>query len=417
MRAHRLVVAAVLCLFSGACLLRGEAQKSIDIEEVRRLVLYFEIEAGADFTPQQGTLLYESLVTSLSDSSDRVALLEYRDQSIPGGDQEKSTMAEDIGADSWLHVTVGGDFESAHLQVRCLDLLNGIIAFELDLQKELLRGTRELGTLFWNEVQEAAREYFERALNLENRIGDLTFQALPGTRIQGVGDRPLKITDDGTAAAEVALPSTIPFRATKPGYWPVEGQIYMDQPEKSVVIEQTPGDRVALDFYLNNFNFPGFDFTFFLVPEMVFAKTGILTYLIGFVLEGGGDSDSEVLVSFSLNHYNLAMGFYLNAPDRYFRPYFAAGAFWRIITARGYWGFEPIAPFGLQPILGFEYSRQHRYKLFFEYAPMVHWTGNSDDTFLFLSSVSSDNEFTGYESYRWCVINFVNFKLGLRVIL
>jgi hypothetical protein len=79
MRAHRLAVAAVLCLFSGACLLRGEAQKSIDIEEVRRLVLYFEIEAGADFTPQQGTLLYESLVTSLSDSSDRVALLEYRD--------------------------------------------------------------------------------------------------------------------------------------------------------------------------------------------------------------------------------------------------------------------------------------------------------------------------------------------------
>jgi hypothetical protein len=312
-------------------------------------------------------------------------------------------------------VTVGGDFESAHLQVRCLDLLNGIIAFELDLQKELLRGTRELGTLFWNEVQEAAREYFERALNLENRIGDLTFRALPGTRIQGVGGRPLKTTDDGTVAAEVALPSTIPFRATKPGYWPVEGQIYMDQPEKSVVIEQTPGDRVALDFYLNNFNFPGFDFTFFLVPDMVFAKTGILTYLIGFVLEGG--YDSEVFVNFSLNHYNLALGFYLNAPDRYFRPYFSAGAFWRIITARGYWGFEPIAPFGLQPILGFEYSRQHRYKLFFEYAPMVHWTGNSDDSFLFLSSISSDNEFTSYRSYRWCVINFVNFKLGMRVRL
>jgi len=193
MRVNRLAVAAVLVLSSGICL---QAQKSIDIEEVRRLVLYFEIEAGADFTPQQGTLLYESLVTSLSDSSDRVALLEYGDQSIPGGDQEKSTMAEDIGADSWLHVTVGGDFESAHLQVRCLDLLNGIIAFELDLQKELLRGTRELGTLFWNEVEEAAREYFERALNLENRIGDLTFQALPGTRIQGVGGRPLKITDD-----------------------------------------------------------------------------------------------------------------------------------------------------------------------------------------------------------------------------
>jgi len=414
MRVHRLAAAALLCLFSGACL---QAQKSIDIKEVRRLVLYFEIDSAGEFTPQQGTLIYESLVASLSNSSDRVALLEYRDQDIPVGDQEKSTVAEDVGADSWLYVTVGGDFASADVQVRCLDLLNGIIAFELDLQKEILRGTRELEMLFWNEVEEATREYFERALNLENRIGDLTFQALPGTRIQGVGRRPMKTAEDGTAVAEVALPSTIPFRATKPGYWPVEGQVYMDQPEKSVVLEQTPGDRIALDFYLNNFNFPGFDFTFFLVPEMVFAKTGILTYLIGFVLEGGGYSDSEVFVSYSLNHYNLAVGFYLNAPDRYFRPYFSAGVFWRIITARGYWGFEPIAPFGLQPILGFEYSRRHRYKLFFEYAPMVYWTGNSDDTFLFLLSIPSNNDFSGYLNARWCVISIINFKLGLRVRL
>lgn len=415
MRIHRLVAAVLLFLLPGIC--RLQAQKSVDIEEVRRLVLYFEIEAGAGFTPQQATLLYESLMTSLSDASDRIALLEYEEAGIPAGDQEKSMAAEKIGADSWLHVTVGGDFESAELRVRCLDLLNGLIAFELDLKKELIRGTRELGMLFWNEVEEAARDYFEQALNLENRIGDLTFQALPGTRIRGFGRRRLKVMEDGTAAVEVALPSTIPFRATKPGYWPVEGQIYVDQPEKSIVIEQTPGDRIALDIYLNNFNFPGFDFAYFLVPDMVYAKTGILTYLIGFVLESGGDIDSEVFVSYSLNHFNLALGFYLNAPDRFFRPYFSAGAFWRIVTARGYWGFEPIAPFGLQPVFGFEYARQKRYKLFFEYAPMVYWTGSSEDTFLFESSISSDNDFTAYGSYRWCVVSFMNFKLGMRVRL
>ena len=415
MRIHRLAVAVLLFLVPGICLL--QAQKSVDIAEVRRLVLYFEIEAGAGFTPQQGTLLYESLMTSLSDASDRIALLEYEEAGIPAGDQEKSMAAEKIGADSWLQVTVGGDFESAELRVRCLDLLNGLIAFELDLKKELIRGTRELGMLFWNDVEEAARDYFERALNLENRIGDLTFQALPGTRIRGLGRRRLKVREDGTAAVEVALPSTIPFRATKPGYWPVEGQIYVDQPEKSIVIEQTPGDRIALDFYLNNFNFPGFDFAYFLVPDMVYAKTGILTYLIGFVLEGGGNSNSQVFVGYSLNHFNLALGFYLDAPDRFFRPYFSAGAFWRIVTARGYWGFEPIAPFGLQPVFGFEYARQQRYKLFFEYAPMVYWTGSSEDTFLFESSISSDSDFTAYGSYRWCVISFMNFKLGMRVRL
>ena len=413
MRLFRFGIFILLLFFTAGI---AFAQKSVDIEEVRRLVLYFETDSGSEFSPQQRTLLYESLIAGLSDSSDRVALLENPQLSIPSTDQEKTALAENIGADSWLHVTVGGNFESADLQARCLDLLNGLIAFELDLDKEIIRGTRELGLLFWKEVEEAVRVYFEQALNMENRIGDLTFQALPGTSIQNVGRRRLKTTEAGSATAEVYLPSTVPFRATKPGYWPVEGQIYMDQPEKTVVIEQTPGDRIALDFYLNNFNFPGFDFTYFLVPELVFAKTGFLTYLIGFVLRG--DEERDVFVSFTLNHYVLSMGFYLNAPDRYFRPYFSAGAFWRFITARGYWGFEPIAPFGMQPILGFEYSRQPRYKFFFEYAPMVHWTGDIDDTFLFLLSIPADDEFSGYLPVPpWCVINLVNFKLGLRMRL
>jgi hypothetical protein len=401
-------------LFITAGLIFG--QKTIEVKEIRRLFLYFEVDAGAEFTTQQSTLLYESLVASLSDASNKVALLEYEGLGIPDGDQQKTTVAEENGADAWLHVTVGGNFDTANIQARCLDLLNGITAFDLKVEKELMRGTRELGLLFWNEAEKAVAEYFERALNMESVLGDLTFQALPGTRIKGIGHGRLKITEAGSATAEVALPSTIPFRATKPGYWPVEGQIYMDQPEKTIVLEQSPGDRIALDFYLNNFNFPGFAFTYFLVPDMVFAKTGFLTYLLGFVLRG--DEESDVFVSYSLNHYNLSVGVYLNAPDRYVRPYFSAGVFWRIITARGYWGFEPIAPFGLQPILGFEYARQTRYKLFFEYAPIVHWIGNSVDTFLFLASIPRDDEFSAYLAVPpWCVINIVNFKLGLRMRL
>jgi hypothetical protein len=147
----------------------------------------------------------------------------------------------------------------------------------------------------------------------------------------------------------------------------------------------------------------------------VYAKTGILTYLIGFVLPG--DEEREVFKSYSLNHFNLGMGVYLNAPDRHIRPYLSLGAFWRIITAQGYWGLEPIAPFGLQPTFGFEYSRQPRYKMFFELAPMVYWTGNREDTFLFTLSIPADDEFSGYIPARVCVINVVNFKLGLRVRL
>ena len=412
----RLRILTVFILFLSAGGSSVFAQKSIDIEEVRRLVLFFEVAPNAEFTDQQESLLYESLLSSLTNASDRVAVLENPGDAVPADDQQKTSITEDIGADSWLHVVAGGDFELISIQARCLDLLNGIIAFELNLEKEILRGTRELGLLMWNEVQESAADYFDKALNMENRIGDLTFQTLPGTRITGVARRSLKASESGTATAEVPLPATLQFRASKPGYWPVEGYIYMDQPEKTVVLDQKPGVRVALDFYLNNFNFPGFDLTYFLVPETLFAKTGILTYLAGFVL--GGDEERDVYVSISLSHYNLSLGFYLNAPDRYVRPYFAAGVFWRIITARGYWGFEPIAPFGFQPILGFEYSRQPRYKLFFEYAPMVHWTGSDLDTDHFRESIPPDDEFSGYLPVPpWYVINLVNFKFGLRMRL
>ncbi len=392
----------------------GIAQNSVDLDEIRRLVLFFETAPDSQFTPQQQTLLYESLIAKLSNASEKVALLGHRETVIPGDDQIKTAVAERIGADSWLYVAIGGDFETAYLEARCLDLLNGIIAFELDLEKETIRGTRELGLLFWHEVQDEVRSYFERALNIENTTGDLTFQAVPGTRIRGLGRKRLKTEENGAATAQVPLPSTTRFRATRPGYWPVEGQIYMDQPEKTVILEQAPGSRASLDFYLNNCNFPGFDFNFFLLPDMAFVRAGILTYLFGFILE---DDESDFFVSYTLSRFNLGGGFFLNAPDRFFRPYFAAGAFLRIITARGYWGLEPISPFGIQPIIGFEYSRQPRYKLFFEYAPVAYWTGDLDSTLLFLLSLPANNDFSGYLPLNWCVINLANFKLGLRIRL
>jgi len=391
------------------------AQKPVELQEVRRLLLYFEVAEEAEFDQQQQTLLYESLAAALSIVSDKAALLEYRGSGVPAEDTERSTAAETAGADSWLQVTVRGDFKKAVVQARCLDLLNGITAFELEEEKEIIRGTRDLGLEFWNEVEEAVSAYFEQALNMENTTGELSLQAVAGTRIRGIGPKRLKTTDAGVATAEVPLPSTLRYRATRPGYWPVEGQIYVDQPQKQIVIEQTPGSRAAVEIYLHNFSFPGFDFSVYLIPDMVYARAGILTYLFGFVLEG--DDEDELFVSYSLNHYNISLGFYLNAPDRYFRPYFSAGAFWRIIATRGFWGLEPIAPFGMQPVLGFEYSRQPRYKLYFEFAPMVHWTGGQDNTFLFLLSLPRGDRSSGYLPLDWCVVNLLNFKTGVRVRL
>jgi hypothetical protein len=347
--------------------------------------------------------------------------VENREAAIPEEDQGKIHAAENISADSWLHVAVDGDFELLNLQVRCLDLINGLTAFELDIEKELLRGTRELGLLLWTEVEEAVGEYFDTALSLENRFGDLIFQALPGTRILGLGPRRFKTDEDGSATTEVALPSTIPFRATKPGYMPIEGQIYMDQTEKVVSLDQKLAARMALDVYLNNMSFPGIDFIYFFIPDAFFARISLLTYLIGFVMDDRGLESESFFVSRSLNNFSLALGFFANDPDKNFRPYFALGAVWRFITAEGYWGLEPVAPFAAQPILGCEYSQGQKVKLYAEYAPYFYF---APDRGLFSLSVPLDHDIAfiylpildNQVDWAWIWEIFV-FNVGVRIRL
>jgi hypothetical protein len=397
-------------------------QSSIDIKEVRRLIVYFEIEPGADFSSQQSALLYESLLSSISDASEKVALIENSGEGVPPGDQEKTSYAENNGADSWLHVMVGGDFVTISIRARCLDLLNGLTAFELDLEKELIRGTRELDLLMWREVEEAAADYFDRALNIENRVGDLTFQTLPGTRIKVAGRKPLKSSEEGIAGVEAPLPSTIPFRATKPGYFPIEGQIYMDQPEKLISLEQQLATRLAFDIFLNNMSYPGFDFMYFLVPDMVFARVSVLTYLIGFVLDERDGEAVSMFASHTLNNFGLSFGFFFNDPDRPVRLYTGLGGAWRLITAKGYWGLEPAAPFAAQPFLGLEYSRNQKYKMYAEYAPYFYF---APERYLFTLSLPSAHgggnvRFRFYpksgDRVDWAVIwEIFVFNVGLRI--
>jgi hypothetical protein len=225
-------------------------------------------------------------------------------------------------------------------------------------------------------------------LSIENRVGDLSFRTLPGTRIKVAGRKPLKSSGEGVAGVEVALPSTIPFRATKPGYFPIEGQIYMDQPEKVISLEQELGTRTAFDIFLNNMSYPGFNFLYFLVPDTLFARVSILTYLIGFVLDEQDGEAVSMFTSHTLSNFGFSFGFFFNAPDRPFRPYFSLGGAWRLITAKGYWGLEPAAPFAAQPILGFEYARNQKIKMYAEYAPYFYV---APERYLFALSLPSDH--------------------------
>ncbi|UCF98878.1 MAG: hypothetical protein JSV89_04895 [Spirochaetaceae bacterium] len=367
MSAKRLLITALL-LFLLTATSHGQ-----ETEETRRLMVFYEILPGTGLSERETVLIYETLLIELSDASERMAVKEYTGQSIPTSDEEKNRAAEQLEADSWLHVRISGNTDLVTMHIRALDMLSGRVVIEETIEKELLRGIRDLQRQFWQELSTSLADYFASAISRDMNRGTLVFEGIPGTRILGSAWKRTKVDPQGQVSIPVPLPATVPFRATKPGFFPIEGQVYMDQMEKLVVLEQQRGARAAFDVYLNNMSYPGVNFTYFFVPDSIFGRAGILTYLVGLVLDDRDGESESIFTGHSLNNITMSLGFFLNDADRYFRPYFALGATWRFVTAEGYWGLEPIAPFAARPILGFEYARNQKIKLFAEYAPYFYW--------------------------------------------
>jgi hypothetical protein len=372
MPGKRLLITALL-LF-----LLASASHTQQQEETRRLMVFYEVAADAELAEREAVLMYETLLLELSDASERIAVKEYGGQYLPASDEEKNTAAEELAADSWLQVAVGGNMDLLRVEVRALDMLSGRIILEQTIEKELLRGIRDLQRQFWKEVTNPLAEYFTSAISKDMNRGTLVFEGLPGTRISGSAWNRVKIDEQGRVSVPVPLPATLPYRATKPGVFPVEGQLYMDQMTKVLRLDQQPAARLALDVYLINMSYPGAGLIYFFVPDSVFGRAGFLTYLIGISLNDSPDDSESIFASSTLSTVSMAFGFFFNDPDRHFRPYFALGAAWRFITAQGYWGLDPVSPIAAQPILGIEYARSQKIKMFAEYAPYFHWAPERD---------------------------------------
>jgi hypothetical protein len=392
-----------------------------ELEETRRLMVFFEVLPEAELTQREGILLYEALLLDLSDASRRIAVKEYGDQYLPPSDEEKNIAAEEQGADSWLYVAISGSTDLLQIEARALDLLSGRIILEQTIEREMLRGIRDLQLQFWKEVSNPLAQYFASAISRDMNSGTLVFEGVPGTRIHGSAWKRMKIDDQGKVSIPVPLPATLPYRASKPGLFPIEGQIYMDQATKTIHLDQQKAARLAIDAYLHNMSYPGVGLTYFFVPDAVFGRIGLISYLIGISLNDSQDGSGSIFVSNTLNNLSMAFGFFFNDPDRYFRSYFALGATWRFITAQGYWGIEPIAPFAAQPILGIEYARGRKLKVFAEYAPYFYW---APERYLFALSLPLDHDPkflfipTAKDAADWAVVwEIFVFNVGVRIRL
>ncbi len=391
-------------------LLRAAAQEPVAGEETRRLLLCFELDPGAKFKPEEELLLYESLLVKVGNASRKVAVLEAPQRKSPGSDPERSALARSLGGDSWLRVKVSGDMGSVALAVSSYDLLVSQTVFQLELRKSLARGAPDLERGFWNEIIQATSDYYSQAAAAKSLPGQVEFQALPGTTIAVAGMQTLLADADGRASMQVQLPLTISVRARNKGYYPLEDKFYLTQELTTLELPQAKGTRWAFDFYLNNVIFPGVEVSWFPLPNTLFVRLGFTTYLAG-LLFSGDDRQSSILVSRSLNLLDLGAAWYLNDADRNVRAYAGLGGFLRLVTAKGYFGVEPIAPGGIQAILGIEYSRRLKRRFYLEFDPLLYFTS---DSLLLIASFPDNQKLGGYAFFDKAAFYFLNLRLGFR---
>lgn len=389
--------------------------------EPHRLALYFEQEEGLKFQELELLLLYESLLAKLSGASVGVVIIEEQSGGVPGTIEEKSHLAREQGADSWLSAMVSGSMESLRVYVSSFDLLKERMVFESRLQSELPVGLIDLARRFWDSTTQALRENYSLvaadAPPAKKKIIDsaeIVILAQPGTLVTGLSEKPLEVGQEGELSIELALPGTYSFEALKRGYYPYKEIFYLESESRVIEIDQQPGSRYALNFYLNNFSFPGFELSYYFIPNFFFARVGFNTFLLGIRVPDQDDStdDDSWLQSHSLSHINITVGRYLGREDRYYRWLISGGLFTRLIMAKGYGiGFEPIAPFGVQAIIGLEFSHSEKKRLFLEYVPLLYLTKYPE---LMQASFPPDYEPWNYIFGKSYVIDFFNFRFGLR---
>jgi hypothetical protein len=405
--------AAAFLLLLLAPVLRLSAEEPITPEErTRRLLLFFELEPKANFGQEEQLLLYESLLVRLGSASRKVAIKEYPSRARGTSDEQRTILARSLGADSWLQVSLAGNWSAVDLRVSSYDLIGQAMAFAFEMNKPMRRGAVDLERDFWDEVTAAVEDYYAEAAANRTVPGEVVFQARPGTRILGAGAGTLRTDGSGIARAAVQVPVTLSVRATRAGFFPVEGKYFLSREQTTVQLEQNRGARIAIEVYLNNLIFPGFELSYYLIPGLLFARAGLTTNAIGLLFtDSGSTGESSLLVSRGLNQMDLGFGIYLNDEDRDLRAYAGLGAFVRLLMVLGYFGLEPIAPWGLQAALGIEYSRNPRWRFYLELAPLLHFTNRPD---LMFASFAPDYSLAGYAFLPWGVFEFLNLRLGFR---
>ena len=403
---------------------------SFSEENSIRMLLLFEENTRSKFTDNEFLIIYETLLVKLSNEIEDLIVIESKEDTVPGTDRERNTLAATLNANSWLSVGIIGGAADLTIELKLYDITENKFILNEKFENKSFSSFRELGRQFWNDVISLIEDQYiaggtsgtdatelsgEQFFNMEDvEKSVITIYAKQGTKITGLGEDPLVIGAEGEIKYETILPATYSIEASLRGYYPLEKELFVDQEVETISFEQKPIGRLFLDLYMNNFSFFGTDLNIFIVPDLFYAKVGLTTHLIGFHF-ATGDEDSTFFVSYPLTYMYAGFGLYVNPNYHKVRANIAAVFFTRVIhSSKHGLSIDRLFPFGVQPIIGLEIFPDRKLSLFAEYAPYIYFSNDGD---LMRAAYPRDYSFNTFIITDHALIELVNFRLGVRIRL
>jgi len=376
----------------------------------RRLLLSVEQVLGSTFTAGDALMVARSLLERLQEANTELVVVESPGATMKQSLEELGSLAKKAGADSWLQITLDGEWGSAKLGIRSFDLLSNTMVAELTAERTGWGSPSGLAQESWEDVVEAVSGKFHVVENAAPGVVSapqfmLTVKALPGSIVTGLGNAPLRIGTDGSASRMLPAMREYTVRTSRAGYAPITQGVFLSA-NREVTVEQKEEPPWGLEVSLLDGRAPGVDLTMAVPALSFFVRFGITTYAIGLALSG-----TDVFLSKPLTSVMLQTGLYLGPEDRSFRAYLGLGAFMRIVHAKDTAPvLDPLSPVGLRFTVGSELPGPPRGRLFFEFTPTLYQTSVPT---AFRAALGQDTA-PGWMFGPSTALSIISFRIGYR---
>jgi hypothetical protein len=245
-------------------------------------------------------------------------------------------------------------------------------------------------------------------------------RARPGTVVTGIGGD-FSVPEAGEIVLPIEIPALYSWNARASGAYPERGSVfvkegggYLDIPYRPIAQEK----RWSVDTSLYSFTFPELRASYSPSPSW-FLRASITQFLLGLSLTDSPGHYPSLVYSTGLVQGGLGAGWYPIAGRSDLQPYLCLDAFARLIFPDGGGiAIEPIAPLGISPLVGLEWSRAGDLGVFIEVGATLYPIADRD---FMLASVGTDDSgrllFGGgslFKGHPGWFGEFPNARCGLR---